>query len=71
MLGCKFLPELDLERNLAQYPTMNTFVLDRTDVDLLHRTTLLLRKPLVLPGGLRHPHVQLLRRPHRPSPSEM
>ena len=67
MLDCKSLPELDSERNLDQNPTMNTFVLERSDVDLVHRTTLLLRTPLVLPGDLHHPHFQLRR---HPSPSE-
>ena len=67
MLDCKSLPELDSEHNLDQNPTMKTFVLERSDVDLMHPTTLLLRTPLVLPGQLRHPHFQLKR---RPSPSE-
>ena len=67
MLDCKSLPELDSEHNLDQNPTMKTFVLERSDVDLVHQTTLLLRTPLILPGDLRHPHFQPRR---RPSPSE-
>ena len=67
MLNCRSLPELDSECNLDQNPIMKTFVLERSDVDLVHPTTLLLRTPLVLPGDLRHPHFQLR---CRPSPSE-
>ena len=68
MLDCKSLPALDSERNLDQNPTMKTFVLEGSDVDLWDPTTVLLRTPLVLPGPLRLPHFELRRR--RPSPSE-
>ena len=68
MLDCKSLPALDSEHNLDQNPTMKTFVLEGSDVDLWDPTTVLLRTPLVHPGQLRHPHFKLWCR--RPSPSE-
>ena len=68
MLDCKSLPALDSERNLDQNPTMKTFVLEGSDVDLWDPTTVLLRTPLVHPVQLRLPHFELRHR--RPSPSE-
>ena len=71
MLASKSLPELDLERNPDQTPTLNVFLFQGTDVDQEDPTTLRLRKPLILSGDLRHPQIHLEHRHDHCSPSGM
>ena len=71
MLASKSLPELDSERNLDQTLTLNAFLFVGTDVDQEDPATLRLRKPLILFGDLRHPHIHLEHRHDRSSPFGM
>ena len=71
MLASKSLPELDSERNPDQTPTLNVFLFVGTDVDQDDLATLRLRKPLILFGDLRHPHIHLEHRHDRSGPSGM